>query len=437
MSNLKPYPKYKPSGVEWLGDVPEGWETKKLSHWFDAYGSGTTPPNEADYSDSGTPWVTTGELRENTIFSTDKRVTQKAIASYSALKVHPADSLVIAMYGATVGRIGRLGIPATLNQACFAIHPNDLISLDLLEYWFQGFRDELITLATGAGQPNISGDKIKTLLVSAPIDSNEQSAIATFLDRETTRIDSLVEKKQRFIELLKEKRQALITDAVTGKFDVSTGKPYPAYKPSGVEWLGDVPECWGIKPFFAQTMERKEPNKGMIETNLLSLSYGRIVPKDINTDEGLLPASFETYQLIHPNDIVFRLTDLQNDKRSLRSAICKEKGIITSAYLAVRTSGFDADYLNYLMRSYDVMKVFYSMGGGMRQSMKFDDLKRLPLIVPSVREQTAIVTFLDGETTRIDSLMEKTEKSIELLKERRSALITAVVTGKIDVRDAA
>ena len=170
----------------------------------------------------------------------------------------------------------------------------------------------------------------------------------------------------------------------------------------------------------------------MLENNLLSLSYGSIVPKDINTDEGLLPESFESYQIVHPDDIVFRLTDLQNDKRSLRSAICKELGIITSAYLVVRTQGLDSNYLNYLMRSYDVMKVFYSMGGGMRQSIKFDNIKRLPLVVPITLEQFAITSFLDQETSRIDTLISEKERLISLLQEYRQALISHAVTKGLD-----
>lgn len=179
-----------------------------------------------------------------------------------------------------------------------------------------------------------------------------------------------------------------------------------------------------MMPFFTHAQERKEPNKGMLESNLLSLSYGRIVPKDINTDEGLLPESFESYQIVHPDDIVFRLTDLQNDKRSLRSAICKELGIITSAYLVVSTQGLDSNYLNYLMRSYDVMKVFYSMGGGMRQSMKFDDIKRLPLIVPTTLEQSAIADFLDQGTSRIDTLISEQNRLIEIVTEKILAMVT-------------
>ena len=187
---------------------------------------------------------------------------------------------------------------------------------------------------------------------------------------------------------------------------------YPEYKDSGVDWLGEVPAHWAINPFYSLASERTEPNSGMLEDNLLSLSYGRIVRKNIESNDGLLPESFETYQIVKPGDIVFRLTDLQNDKRSLRTAIVEEQGIITSAYLAAKPTGLQSGYLSHLLRAYDVTKVFYSMGGGLRQSMKFSDIKRLPTLAPSAEEQTSIATFLDRETAKIDGLIAEQEKLI-------------------------
>lgn len=203
---------------------------------------------------------------------------------------------------------------------------------------------------------------------------------------------------------------------------------YPQYKDSGVTWLGEIPKHWSVHPFLGVASERYESNAGMLENNLLSLSYGRIVCKDIESNDGLLPESFETYQIVRPNDIVFRLTDLQNDKRSLRTAIVEEQGIITSAYLAAQPTGIHARYLSYLLRAYDITKVFYSMGGGLRQSMKFSDIKRLPTLVPPPDEQTAIATFLDRETTKIDTLISEQEKLLTLLAEKRQATISHAVT---------
>ena len=194
-----------------------------------------------------------------------------------------------------------------------------------------------------------------------------------------------------------------------------------------MEWLGDVPEHWNLKRFCYLFAENKKKNIGLKETNVLSLSYGNIKEKKIDDNKGLLPESFETYQIIEPNDIVFRFTDLQNDKRSLRSAISKYHGIITSAYIAVKTKQ-NADFYNYLFRAYDLQKVFYSMGEGMRQSLKMDELNKMPVVLPSEDEQKRIVAFLNTETTRIDNLITKQEKLIELLEEQRKSIISHAVT---------
>ncbi len=203
---------------------------------------------------------------------------------------------------------------------------------------------------------------------------------------------------------------------------------YPKYKDSGVDWLGDMPEGWSIVPFLGIAKERTESNAGMIEQNLLSLSYGNIIPKDIGSSDGLLPASFETYQIVEPDDIVFRLTDLQNDKRSLRTGIVKERGIITSAYVAVYPSGIYASYFAHLLRAYDEEKVFYSMGGGLRQTLKYKELSRLPVVLPSETEQQAIAAFLDSECAKTDALIAEQEKLIALLQEKRQAVISHAVT---------
>lgn len=203
---------------------------------------------------------------------------------------------------------------------------------------------------------------------------------------------------------------------------------YPKYKDSGVKWLGQVPEHWDIDPLFSVAEERNESNRGMLEDNLLSLSYGRIIQKDIDSNDGLLPESFETYQLVHPGDIVFRLTDLQNDKCSLRTALVGERGIITSAYLALIPIKVQSQFVNFLLRAYDLTKVFYSMGGGLRQSLKFSDMKRLPILIPPPREQSGIVAFLNRETEKIDVMVKEQQRLIELLKEKRQAIISHAVT---------
>ncbi|MFM5172015.1 restriction endonuclease subunit S [Aeromonas veronii] len=204
---------------------------------------------------------------------------------------------------------------------------------------------------------------------------------------------------------------------------------YPEYKDSGVEWVGDMPRHWQSKPAFAVVTDECIKNSAGAESNVLSLSYGNIVERDVETNFGLLPESFNTYQIVNPGDIILRLTDLQNDKRSLRVGRSTLQGIITSAYLKLSCSGELNDRYAYrLLHSYDTTKVFYGMGGGLRQSMKFEDFRRLPILVPPLEEQRTIAAFLDYETARIDRLIAQQQRLIELLKEKRQAVISHVVT---------
>jgi len=207
-------------------------------------------------------------------------------------------------------------------------------------------------------------------------------------------------------------------------------RKYPEFKDSKIEWVGEIPSWWDVKPLFSTVITDTEKNVNGYETNVLSLSYGNIVKRDVEANFGLLPESFNTYQLIGPGDLVLRLTDLQNDKRSLRVGFAKERGIITSAYLKLiaKSGEFDSRFLYRLLHSYDTTKVFYGMGGGLRQSMKFEDMRRLPVLVPPLDEQSKIATFLDHETAKIDTLIDKQQQLIALLKEKRQAVISHAVT---------
>ncbi|ELO0858013.1 restriction endonuclease subunit S [Citrobacter amalonaticus] len=206
-------------------------------------------------------------------------------------------------------------------------------------------------------------------------------------------------------------------------------KAYPEYKDSGVEWLDTIPSHWEDLPTFSLCEASVKKNTDGTESNVLSLSYGNIIPRNIDSNFGLLPESFNTYQLVENGNVILRLTDLQNDTNSLRVGLVKQKGIITSAYLNLQSKKrILPDYLYLLLHSYDTTKVFYGMGGGLRQSMKFEDFRRLPLLLPPIKEQEKIARFLDHETAIIDNLIEKQQQLIELLKEKRQAVISYAVT---------
>jgi type I restriction enzyme S subunit len=218
---LNPDAPMKPSGIEWLGDVPAHWETWKLAHAYSVIGSGTTPRSDnSDYYEGGSiPWINTGDLNDGDLEECGKRITDRALADHSSLKIYPAGSLLIAMYGATIGKLGILRFPATVNQACCVFAGSSPINSNFMFYWFLGLRQQILSLATGGGQPNVSQDILRALRVACP-DKEEQMSIAEFLDCETTKLDTLTTEAQRAITLLQERRTALISAAVTGKIDV-------------------------------------------------------------------------------------------------------------------------------------------------------------------------------------------------------------------------
>lgn len=202
---------------------------------------------------------------------------------------------------------------------------------------------------------------------------------------------------------------------------------------SGSEWLGNVPFSWSMVLLSQVVSQVKNKNSNLSEKNLLSLSYGKIKRKPIDTTEGLLPASFDGYNIIEANDIVLRLTDLQNDHTSLRVGISTEKGIITSAYITMRPKNSKtAKFLYYLLHTFDVRKGFYGMGSGVRQGLNYGEVKRLKIPFPAEDEQVAIANFLDNEIMRVDSIISEAKASIEEYKCWKASIIYEAVTKGLD-----
>lgn len=217
---LNPDSKMKDSGIEWAEFIPEGWEAHRMSWLFSTISSGTTPDSKnLDYYEGDTNWVTTGELREGYVEATSSKVTALALTDHSALRIYEPGSLVIAMYGATIGRLGILSVPACTNQACCVFAAPKHADIRFMFYVLQAAREHLLVLASGGGQPNINQDKLRGLRVPVP-NLGIQREIAAYLDNRCAKIDALIGKSTSMIEILREYRSTLITDAVTGKIDV-------------------------------------------------------------------------------------------------------------------------------------------------------------------------------------------------------------------------
>lgn len=192
------------------------------------------------------------------------------------------------------------------------------------------------------------------------------------------------------------------------------------------KWIGSVPDEWPTAALWILGQRTNDKNYGLKEKNLLSLSYGNVIRKDIKDKTGLRPASYETYQIVEPGDVIFRFTDLQNDHRSLRSALVTERGIMTSAYINFRpdSSRVHPDFIAYFMRAMDQAKVFYEMGTGVRQTLNYEEFSRLEVPVPPLPTQRAIADYLDRETAELDGMRAELDEMERLLTERRAAVIS-------------
>lgn len=208
---------------------------------------------------------------------------------------------------------------------------------------------------------------------------------------------------------------------------------YAAMKDSGIKWIGDIPETWTTRTLYQLATRVSNKNTDLAEQNLLSLSYGKIKRKDINSNDGLLPATFDGYNIIEAGDIVLRLTDLQNDHTSLRVGQATERGIITSAYVTLRSiNPAYSRYLYYLIHVFDLKKGFYGMGSGVRQGLNYDEVKNIRIVLPPQKEQYAITEYLDNQCSQIDTLVQEAMDSILEYKKWRTAIISEVVIKGLD-----
>ena len=202
---------------------------------------------------------------------------------------------------------------------------------------------------------------------------------------------------------------------------------YSTYRPTEYDWLGSIPSAWRWVYLSQSCNEQSIKNIGNAVSNVLSLSYGQIIKKK-NIDFGLSPKDYGTYQIVDSGNIIMRLTDLQNDHKSLRTGLVKERGIITSAYVCLKPFENSA-FLQYLLHSYDTQKYFYGLGGGVRQSIGYKDIKYMKVPFPPREEQDQIVRYLDWKVSQINKLISAKRRQIEVLQEQKRALVNSRLKG--------
>lgn len=416
----------KNSGARWIGLVPITWSVDKLKYHLKR----NEPRNPGDKT-------VLSLYRELGVIPKDSRDDNHNVTSEDTSKykyVRPGD-LVINKMKAWQGSVAVSNYEGIVSPAYYVYNfTDDLFHKRYFHYLLRScYKDEFMRLSGGirVGQWDLPSEALDNVLVIIP-PKIEQERIAVFLDKKCAEIEETIEELSSQIETLEQYKRSVVIETVLHGMDTAT-----AQKDSGISYVGTIPANWIIHPVYYYFCERKNKNVLGNEQNLLSLSYGKVIRKDINTSEGLLPESFNTYNIIESGDIVVRPTDLQNDKRSLRTGLSTERGIITSAYIALQPiCEVNSAYFQYLLHAFDLMKVFYNMGNGVRQGLNFAEFSKLLVFEPPMDEQDSIVAFLNSKCNEIDLIIADMNEQISILDEYKKTLIFEYVTGKKEVPSA-
>ena len=429
------YREYTDSGIEWLGEIPAHWEVKPLKHLM-TFSTGWTPPTGREDLYGGEHlWANISDLGPKVLDKTENTISDLAITETGLRKVE-AGSLLFS-FKLSIGAESIAGLNMYTNEAIAAFTPSVLMNTGYL-YWAAPVLVPRSAQENIYGAPLLNRERIanaKLLCLALP----EQRAIATFLDRETARIDGLVARKERLIELLQEKRTALITRAVTRGLD-----PNVSMRDSGVEWLGEIPARWHLRP-----LKRVSPEitvgvvvnpSTYVQTKGVPFLYGSDIREGHIVADGARRMSEEDSESLSKSCL--RAGDLvcvRVGAPGITAVVPPElAGANCASVLIVRRGdSFDSHWLCYAMNSRLVRFQVELVQYGAAQE-QFNVAHAVEFFVPlaSQAEQRAIAAFLDRETARIDALIAKIRQAIDHLKEFRSALISAAVTGKIDVRAA-
>ena len=421
----------KDSGVEWIGEMPVEWSKDKLCRVCSLIGSGTTPKfDRFDLSSAKIPWIQSGDLSTAYIYRTKTNVTRDIIESHSALKVYEAPFIVVAMYGASIGNTSISNIDACVNQACCVLAPRKS-NLRYLYYAITACKPYFMYQGEGGGQPNISQEKIRQTRIPLP-NLLEQQEISIRLDTKCAEIDKVVEQTRATIEEYKKLKQAIITEAVTK--GVRGARPM---KPSGVEWIGDIPEDWSMKRFKYLGIYRNgltyKP-EDMVDMGTLVLRSSNIQNGQIVLDDNVYVSCAVRDELkVRKGDI---LICSRNGSRELigKNAIIKDDMDASFGAFMMIFRSDSPEYVRYILNSSVFsyyLASFFTATINQLTASNFGNMK-VPFCCDLI-EQKEIVAFLDTKCAEIDRIIEKKEQLIEKLGSYKKSLIYEYVTGKKEV----
>ena len=439
---MERYSEYKDSGVKWLGEIPSHWEVMPIKY-ISEVSSGATPKTSVQgYWDGNITWVTPADFKTETKFvlKGNRNITTLGVKSCSTV-ILPKGSLVFSKR-APIGQVSILKIPLCTNQGCFGIIPNESMNNSFLYYSLAIHAQSFNTLGSGTTFRELSFSTFSSFKISVP-PKEEQDAIVRYLDAATSKIDKAIDMQQKMIDLLNERKQIIIQNAVTKGLDENV-----EMKDSGVEWIGMIPKHWEIEPFgkhftFGKGLPITKAN--LQEEGVAVISYGQVHAKyNLGTTltETLVryvsPKYLETHPqcLLNKNDFIFADTS-EDVEGSGNFAFNDYKDKIFAGYHTVVARPKDLiypKYYAYLFKSRAWKSQIQSLVNGVKvYSIGKRILKTSTLLIPSESEQKEIVKVLDLKTAAIEKSIENISRQIALLQERKQIIINEVVTGKVKV----
>jgi type I restriction enzyme S subunit len=428
----KRYPAYKPSGIEWIGEIPSQWECIPIRWSCSVFSGGTPNKDKPEYWDSqDIPWLNSGEVNKGAIFNSDNFISITGFQNSSAkwIKKHTV-LMALAGQGKTKGSVATLEIEATCNQSMAAIEPiSGKIDYKYLFYFLKSKYTQIRGLV-GEDRDGLNLELIKGIILPKP-PLNEQLNITSYLDKKTALIDSTIRQKERLLELLQEERTAIINRAVTRGLD-----PNVPMKDSGVEWLGQIPEHWEVikikyiaelKYGLGQPPKYKEDGLPLIRAT--NVYRGDIDENDlVFVDPEDVP--WERDPVLKKGDIIV----VRSGAYTADSAIIPQKydGAITGYDMVVRATGILDEFLALcLLSDYVLLAQLYQHRLRAAQPhLNREELGETVILLPPLSEQEGIVKKVKLERGAIDSTIITVRKQRLLLQEYRTTLINDVVTGK-------
>jgi len=431
---MQRYDSYKDSGVKWLGEIPSHWEVCKVKNLcVEIFSGGTPSSGETKYWDGNIPWIPSGMCHDCDIECAPKYITELGYRN-SSTRFIPSGTTVMAMTGATCSMVGFLKFESCANQSVTAfVSHKRLLKSRYLFFLLQAMRKYILTFQTGGAQGGINVNDCKNLIIPR-IPAEEQEAIANYLDAATSKIDEAISQQQKMIDLLNERKQIIINNAVTKGLD-----PNVKMKPSGINWIGDIPEHWdivktsyifnhigsGTTPKSGQEDYYSEDGLYFLQTGDLNNGYVNNTTKRI-TAKALRDTNLKIYPrgslVIAMYGATIGKLGMLNIDTTVNQACC----------VLPETKKMVTKYAFYSLMVAKNDLILQSKGGG-QPNISQDTIKNEKLIVPPIIDQSAIVDYVDQICIPIQTAIDAANHQISLLQERKQIIINDVVTGKVKV----